>query len=695
MTSMCSDRSHRPISRLRNLASRCIVWFAICASAVAPLVAAPAQAAQDITPSVLYQNLTELFARKSYPNTKPTALLYSSSTRQFEPEFCIFRDAEYGTEIWRLANDPDMTIPHCHINRSPWNSNGSRLCLLTYRYIPGFYYSSGDFRFLLMTADVDTVRVLVPQNNPNLVAYQRHANWDRVNPNVMWFAYFDGLYRTDVGSSDATSLFQSLPYSDRRKSIFSFLAEGNQVMVMDVNSSSYVLNLYFVDPSKPAGNRLIYYPINFGITGVGCHQTSEEWHIHDIYFRRNADTTYVMNYGPSGSVGESCFFKIPYSGSKSRIELCYPDASRGIPYYSHPAWNYNGTKVAYMGEGSYGSNDYGIHVRDHDNRIHLATLTRQVTGAHLAWDGYDDEWIFGSTGDWNGTGRPKLFKLNTVTPSCTPFVNAYTNINGTASTYCSSPRPAQSPDGTKMLYASSMLQNSDSKPETYIAVARYPYPPRNLLASGSSSVTISWQPHPISRELKGYHVYRSVDTDAAFVELTTGAVTGRNYTDNTVETGRTYYYAVTSEEHSGLESDALSEILRVSVSQSGIQWSLHRAEGLKGWDRTQPSQVGGLAMQQVASGQYRLTWLAPLDRDVRYYNIYYSVEGPPAPTPQRRIASMPGNVTTYLDWLARTDASPYYTVTAVDRAGNESAPSSVPGAPDTTPPAPTRNLDAR
>ena len=659
-----------------------------CVISVSFLTISSALAAQDIIPAVQYQNLTELFARKAYANSKPTTLLYSSSTRAFEPELCIFKDVNYGTEVWRIFNDSAEEEHHCHINRSPWNCNGSQFGIMSYRYVPGFTEKI----ILVVNADGNSIRVVAPQGRTTMDNYQRHVNWDKLNPGIMWFAYFDGLYRVDIRANDATNLFQALPRTSRRKVIFTNTSETNQIMVMDDTgqlAASDTAYAYMVDPQATGAKRYITFPLRFNITWPG-HDKAQEYHIHDIYFRRNADTTFVFNYGSPNAVGEGLFFEAPYCGDKTKVKISYPNESGGVPYYSHPAWNHDGTKVVYIGEATPGST-YGVNVREHDTKTHLATLSTQVTSAHLAWDGYDDEWVFGSATWSDGLG--KILKMRTVNPVCLPFVNPYTNINGSSGTYCSETRPAQSPDATKVLYTSSMLQRSDSKPSVFIAVARYPYPPRNLSAVGSSNVTISWQPHPISREIKGYHVYRSTNSDNAFVELTNATVGATNYTDTAVQSGTTYYYAMTSEEFSGLESDVLSEILKVDVQQGGIQSSLYKPEGQKGWDTTAPAPVSGLTMQQVASGQYRIGWSDSSERDVRYYNIYYSVQGIPPATQERRIASIPRGTTTYLDWLARTDASPYYSVTAVDRAGNESAPTAPgPGQPDTTPPGPVRDL---
>ena len=88
----------------------------------------------------------------------------------------------------------------------------------------------------------------------------------------------------------------------------------------------------------------------------------------------------------------------------------------------------------------------------------------------------------------------------------------------------------------------------------------------------------------------------------------------------------TWYYALTTEEHSGLESDELSEILQVTVSGASIvSQSVVQPKGQKNYWTTKPSApVNFNYVQQPTAGHYRLTWNEPADNMIRYYNIYYS-----------------------------------------------------------------------
>jgi fibronectin type 3 domain-containing protein len=71
------------------------------------------------------------------------------------------------------------------------------------------------------------------------------------------------------------------------------------------------------------------------------------------------------------------------------------------------------------------------------------------------------------------------------------------------------------------------------------------------------SVTISWAPSvsPVA----GYHVYRA-SPPAPPVRVTVNLVSGTQFTDKTVDGGRTYLYYVTSVDFKGMESDASKKV---------------------------------------------------------------------------------------------------------------------------------------
>jgi len=240
---------------------------------------------------------------------------------------------------------------------------------------------------------------------------------------------------------------------------------------------------------------------------------------------------------------------------------------------------------------------------------------------------------------------------------CTP----YDRLRGGTQGYDSIPRPNQSPDATKSWFHSSMLMPSDNYTGSYIAVFRKPYAPTDLSYSNG---TLRWTPNTLSYEAKGYLVYKK--NGGNWELITPTPVSGTSLATGPGQ------YMVTMQEWSGLESDTSSVVLD---TVSGI-----KTAAITGWDKVAPPPVTGLTVtpELDAQGQYRLKWNTDTATDLRYYNIYFSSLGRPAISQQRLVVSPAADQTEYLDWTAPIDAPGYYwAITAIDRQGNESAPTFV------------------
>jgi hypothetical protein len=157
-------------------------------------------------------------------------------------------------------------------------------------------------------------------------------------------------------------------------------------------------------------------------------------------------------------------------------------------------------------------------------------------------------------------------------------------------------------------------------------------------------------------------VYRNVGSGWQFVqEVPKGQTSCPASGDGT--------YMVTSLEWSGLESDLSSPTVTVPGGTTG--------SAVSGWDTTPPAKPTSLQVVKEAAGRYRLTWQAPADGDLRYFNVYFSSIEDPQAIQSRLIVSPARSETEYLDWTAPLGGSAFYGVTAVDYQGNESQPAYV------------------
>ena len=181
---------------------------------------------------------------------------------------------------------------------------------------------------------------------------------------------------------------------------------------------------------------------------------------------------------------------------------------------------------------------------------------------YLAWRPKDEPWAFAT----RIVARPHLSEVMLMALEPVPgdvvnrFRICYTNLHRKAAL----DNPESSPDGTRVYFNSTML-NSCS---VYMAVARNPSPPSGVTGSWTGQgASLAWSPPKHHAETRGYRVYRSEESGRGYREVTRPLAGSRyppvaatSFVDRSAEPGKAFFYVVTSEEHSGLESLPSAEV---------------------------------------------------------------------------------------------------------------------------------------
>lgn len=249
--------------------------------------------------------------------------------------------------------------------------------------------------------------------------------------------------------------------------------------------------------------------------------------------------------------------------------------------------------------------------------VPVSAEEERVGGGHFSWE-VDESWLVGSLGNGIYEVQADSGERRLV---CVPNTQHSARAES---------EPESSPDGTKLAYNSTMLGDCD----VYVAVRKLPDPPRNVQRQRRS---LTWDPPEHAKELAGYGIFRGSEL------LTAELLTQRQY--EVPDEGGTYTV--------------------VAVERSGLQSACP--------DHEPPPAPSGLTAVARSPFALDLTWQASTARDVSYYNVYCSTGADPAPVQRNRVAS-PAE-THVLDWGLHQGTRYTYVVTAVDRAGNESAPS--------------------
>jgi len=191
-----------------------------------------------------------------------------------------------------------------------------------------------------------------------------------------------------------------------------------------------------------------------------------------------------------------------------------------------------------------------------------------------------------------------------------------------------------------------------------------PAVPTGLVAfTGDGTIDLDWNDGG-ETDLSGYQIYRATFAGGPYTTLNATLLTVSNYVDADLQNGLTYYYVVTALDTSGNESLASSEVSGVPL------------------DTTAPAAPLGL-VTTAGDAIVSLDWADSPESDLAGYNVYAATVSA-GPFERLNDALLP--TPSFLDDLLTNDTTYFYSVTAVDTAGNESAGSAAVAA---TPRAPT------
>ena len=649
------------------------------------------------------QGLDELCRRRDLAPVKPSDAVIDPDGWS-QPETVVFHDTQTGAEMIRLTDDPAGSEQHCHINRSTFNADGSLVSFGSRRCWPG-YYCPDNYRYVTeLHGRGPHVISLPPEHRLWTGPYEA---WDPSDPNAFLFVNYlenNGLYRVTVddGAFNVSKLLDP-PNPDRRKAIFANVAPDGTVAFKDTELAGQPVHVYVWHPASPS--ELVTFDLALDLVHPD-HSAASESGVHDFTLRRNAEDSIIFNYGPQSDVGEPLFLELASDGSKAyRISYApNEDVNCPVPYYSHPAWNRDGTRVAYNGtaakfvagtnpdgsphwtwdDSQWGSYLHAVSPFATTEAYSTSTLVTKIAElavglVHFGWDGYDDRWVHGVTTQDADPLEP-IYRMATDGSVTERLANTHAQtFCGAACDYCSLPRPAQSPDATKVLFVSDMLQRTPNAEDLYLAVHRYPFAPVWLGLTSPNELRLSWRFHAeLARETRRVRVLRSQDVTPPVFEDLTGPLAADSFLDDTVglTDGASILYAVTGIEQSGLESRRLSRVIRVTRTGDTYRVDQLAPYGTAGFDTTPPAAPSQLAASVGPSGALHVTWTAPSDSDVRLVHLYAAVGADPAISQGQRIASLPPAHPTYLDWSFGSGEL-HYAVTAEDFQGNESAPARI------------------
>ncbi len=496
----------------------------------------------------------------------------------------IFRDQKYGTPVWMLDTSPVADHGGTASVWSAWNKNASTIFVEGPRESGGTIHSGWFF-------NSDFSRMRPAQGG-------RPAVWDPVNPDL----YYDPINPADrivrnnwrTGEQQIVAQWDDpLIWNGSTKRLYGLTRDRRYLFVDLPNRGIFVPFAH--DENYPIPLLPLYdgRPLGPGGQSVGSNHFTviydHEEHGNMIALRTGmlidrqtgvrtnivaplcGNTNYLRTFHegriqyPKGKEWDS--YGLPWFNENVRLPVDLSmdelyDTWFNLPHVTHghespsPDWQFIATD---------GGTTRIVRVRD--GEVRSLRLSPDGGNYHLQWI-HHPRFFVGWVRGWNFRSftRPQNANIEFQIFSDGTFQPIVDTKHRPSGYYAGGDFSMFSPDATKIHYGSSMT----GRFRNYIAVMARPRPPVNLSwrATGAA-VELSWTPSKYNNETKGYLVYRSNTSGYGYDLLTPEPVKGTSWEDRSIIAGQPYYYAVTSLEHSDLESGYSNEASRAGIQLKG------------------------------------------------------------------------------------------------------------------------------
>ncbi|MCL2639729.1 MAG: fibronectin type III domain-containing protein [Phycisphaerales bacterium] len=388
----------------------------------------------------------------------------------------IFRDLYTGAEVWRLTSFTSGTVSHAY--NQPWNANGRLI-----------KFSGNSGETLLM--DQETCATEAP-------AQGRMRRWSPTEP---YLVFFNGPYDGKRGTwaynvKQQKALRYLAPLAKSTGDILSVSDDGKWVCWLEGGQDlARRLGVAATDGS-------VYRSIRYdgGVVTEIKNPTPEmtvpestagdsdvQGGMHNLMFLRSPDNRMLTAInGELGKDRSTCMHILGVDGKLLERK----------PPLSHGSDGPGGKLHVFEGPGGV----RGLEYATGKNWLHFQA--RGKTEGHTSWTN-DPNWAECS---WQSPYGWEIVRLGMREDASPIRLCGVCPQDPQTLTYNGDPFGLQSPDGTKVMFMSSMMGSMNE----YFVVAANPRPPRNLTAHNPmGGIRLTWTPDKLSGEIKGYRIYQT------------------------------------------------------------------------------------------------------------------------------------------------------------------------------------------